>query len=517
MEVNPFEIIKNSISNHNLFKKTDTLLVSFSGGPDSVFLMKALKKLHTGPLIYVHFVHGLRLSDEKKEAALLKEIERKNNILIITRRIPTKAYAKKFGVSIEHAGRLLRHSFLIHFSNLKKASHIVTGHHFDDHVETYLLKKQRGSTYPIGLNFKAHLYNKSFIKPLLEINKKTILKTLNTDNEIFIKDPSNDNLIYERNIIRHSTQPTASKIKLILKDIKNNLLTSKNLKERTSLLINRINVKRNEFSISTKFLETTDQGECKFFLNSFIHFVFSSKKTKKKLITPSSVHSSKHIDSIYDALKKHNTKLTSFKLNIPNFHTVQINKNILKIYSEKRDNKHPLQNKNKITNDLVINFENLTEAKSPSAYDFNDYKIEITLMKSPHIKEASEKIPLINQKTTLSDKTSFIYKSKAPNSSNSGFIESISFYDFETIKDNSLIIRTRKSNEKITTFGNQTKTLKKYFIDAKIPQEFRQSVPLFFIENTLVWIGGFQRSKHYKITKNTKQILKIELIKKNHK
>ena len=75
MELSPFEIIKNSIDNHNLFKKKDTLVVSFSGGPDSVFLMKTLEKLHAGRLIYIHFVHGIRLGDEKREAALLKKIE----------------------------------------------------------------------------------------------------------------------------------------------------------------------------------------------------------------------------------------------------------------------------------------------------------------------------------------------------------------------------------------------------------------------------------------------------------
>ena len=53
------------------------------------------------------------------------------------------------------------------------------------------------------------------------------------------------------------------------------------------------------------------------------------------------------------------------------------------------------------------------------------------------------------------------------------------------------------------------KKLKKFFVDSKIPKETRDNILLLADGSEIVWIVGYRISEKYKVTKETKNILKI--------
>ena len=65
--------------------------------------------------------------------------------------------------------------------------------------------------------------------------------------------------------------------------------------------------------------------------------------------------------------------------------------------------------------------------------------------------------------------------------------------------------------DRFTPFGsNGTKKLKEYFIDSKVPREQRSMIPLICMDDEIVWVIGDKISDKFKVTENTKSILRIK-------
>jgi len=81
----------------------------------------------------------------------------------------------------------------------------------------------------------------------------------------------------------------------------------------------------------------------------------------------------------------------------------------------------------------------------------------------------------------------------------------------DTIKCN-LFFRTRKTGDTFTFSARRvTKTLKKIFIEDKIPQKIRDRIAVLSDENgNVIWLDGYGVNGPYKAEKNTKNILIIE-------
>ncbi|MGN1456724.1 MAG: tRNA lysidine(34) synthetase TilS [Acutalibacteraceae bacterium] len=82
--------------------------------------------------------------------------------------------------------------------------------------------------------------------------------------------------------------------------------------------------------------------------------------------------------------------------------------------------------------------------------------------------------------------------------------------DYDTIPFNR-VFRTRKSGDVFTlTRRNITKSLKKYFIELKIPQEKRDDIILFASGTDIMWIEGIGVSKKYRVSTDTKTVIVLE-------
>ena len=201
------EILKLN-KKYNLIENSDTIVVGFSGGPDSVFLVEMLKKLQyffNFKIYLVHINHLLRGEDADSDENFSFEYAKKNNLEIFIKRIPVKEIAKEVGKTLEEVGREERYKFFSEIYEKVGANKIATAHNKDDQIETFLFRLIRGTSLQglEGIKIK----NNNIIRPISEIYKKDILEYLNK-NEIQYKiDKTNFENEFTRNSIRLNLIP----------------------------------------------------------------------------------------------------------------------------------------------------------------------------------------------------------------------------------------------------------------------------------------------------------------------
>lgn len=198
-----FREILNINKKYNLIENNDNIVVGFSGGPDSVFLVEMLKKLQdfiNFKIYLVHINHLLRGEDADSDERFSFEYAKKNNLEIFIKRIPVKEIAKEIGKTLEEVGREERYKFFSEIYEKVGANKIATAHNKDDQIETFLFRLIRGASLQglEGIKIK----NNNIIRPISEIYKKDILEYLNK-NEIQYKiDKTNFENEFTRNSIR---------------------------------------------------------------------------------------------------------------------------------------------------------------------------------------------------------------------------------------------------------------------------------------------------------------------------
>jgi tRNA(Ile)-lysidine synthase len=85
------------------------------------------------------------------------------------------------------------------------------------------------------------------------------------------------------------------------------------------------------------------------------------------------------------------------------------------------------------------------------------------------------------------------------------------YIDVHKIK-NKLAVRVRKSGDRFKPLGlKRKKSLKKFFIDMKIPAAQRDFIPLIVDADQIVWVAGIRLSEDYRVTNATKQILELKI------
>jgi tRNA(Ile)-lysidine synthase len=82
------------------------------------------------------------------------------------------------------------------------------------------------------------------------------------------------------------------------------------------------------------------------------------------------------------------------------------------------------------------------------------------------------------------------------------------WFDYDKIQ-RYVTVRHRREGDYLAIGPSQTKRLRRYFIDSKIPKDERERCTLAADGNHILWIVGYRISEAYKITENTKFVLEI--------
>jgi len=192
------------IAEKKLISQNDKIVVGFSGGADSVFLLSFLNKFQKKfnlSLLAVHLNHNLRGKEADDDESFCRKFCADLNIPIFVKKKNVKAFAKKNKLSLEEAGRKIRYDLFSEIAVKENCTKIATAHHQSDNTETVLLNLIKGC----GLNGAAGIpaQRGNIIRPLLVLTKDEILSYLNAKRIPFQIDSSNDENDFQRNYLRN--------------------------------------------------------------------------------------------------------------------------------------------------------------------------------------------------------------------------------------------------------------------------------------------------------------------------
>lgn len=187
----------------------EKVIVAVSGGPDSIALLHVLSRLSSTfnfDLVAVYVNHGIRRTEAAREEALVSEMAAGLGTGCEIGRVKVKEYAGSHGLSIEHAGRLLRYAFLEQTARKYHSQKIALAHTADDQTEEILLRLLRG-TGRKGLSGMKTMRRGKYIRPFLTIRKAGVLDYLDHMKVDFVEDSTNRQRIYLRNRVRLDLLP----------------------------------------------------------------------------------------------------------------------------------------------------------------------------------------------------------------------------------------------------------------------------------------------------------------------
>jgi tRNA(Ile)-lysidine synthase len=193
-------------------------IVAISGGRDSVVMLHWLISQGRRNLILCHLNHSLRGRESGQDAALVRRLAKQHSLPCEIQKRDVAAFAKKHQLSLETAGRQLRHDFLFAVAEKHSVNTVFLAHHADDQAETILANLCRGSS-TAGLAGMAReilltrgSQQLSLQRPLLEWRRADIDAYITQHQLTFREDSSNISLQHRRNRLRHQVLPLLNDI-----------------------------------------------------------------------------------------------------------------------------------------------------------------------------------------------------------------------------------------------------------------------------------------------------------------
>lgn len=206
---------KETLEEDELLKTDNALIIlGLSGGVDSVCLLDLfLNYLEENPesftLVCHHQNHQIR-ADAKQDVEFCKELCQKRQVKLFISTDDVPKYAKEHKLSLESAGRIVRHKNWQELSdklnkNKDYTIKIATAHHANDQAETVLLNLARGA----GLSGLAAIdaHTDVFIRPLIKITKDKLYDYARKNNLQWQEDYTNQEVVTRRNFIRLELLP----------------------------------------------------------------------------------------------------------------------------------------------------------------------------------------------------------------------------------------------------------------------------------------------------------------------
>ncbi|TET46967.1 tRNA lysidine(34) synthetase TilS [candidate division TA06 bacterium] len=460
------QIVRGMIQKDRLFEKGDLLLAAVSGGCDSVFLLRCLCLLKDElkvELKVAHLNHMLRKEEAERDAEWVKRLSDELSVDCVVESENVRAFAEKNSLSLEEAARVCRYDFLEKVKHKLDADKIVLGHTADDQAETLLLRLLRGS----GNTGLASMTPKRghLVRPLLNLRRHDIRKYLDKNGLSYIDDPSNLDLRFTRNIIRHKVIP-------LIESSINPAVVS--VLARTASILSEEDV----------LLETNAQKD----LSRAGKFEGPYLKLDLKAMQNMGVARRRRL------LR---AAIGALKGDLRNIGSVHIDKTL----------------------ELVDSGSAGTKINIHSLEVYRDYDSIILGRSVPMAALQYERQVNVPGITTV-EEADLALLSSITNSAHVKIDYSAShraYFDLDHLLL-PLCVRNRRPGDRLVPFARKKpKKLKEIFIDDKLPRRERHSIPIILDRGGILWIPGGRRSDRAPLTSKTERVLCIEARKSSHR
>ncbi len=434
------------IESKNLFNKNDKILLTVSGGIDSVVMLDLFIKSNFSFGI-AHCNFNLRGKESDLDEKFVKQIAKKYKIDIHTKSFDTKKFAKNNGISIEMSARDLRYEWFEKTRQKFGYSYIATAHHKNDVIETFILNISRGTGIKGLCGIKPKV-NK-IIRPVLFAFRSEIEEYCNKNNLQYREDASNATLKYKRNIIRHKILP---ELKNLNPNINNTLI------ENIRIFNDVEDIYRNSIEEKRDKILTKENDK----------ILINIKELKK--LSPLTTY-------LYEFLKPYNFQQKNVNDIIKSLDNISGKK----FYSSS----HYLV---KDRNFLFL-----------SKINFNENENEVFTIN----KETTNISSPIALKIKITDNNVATDLSEMKN-------ENFAFLDYDLLKFPLVIRRWINGDYFYPIGMKKRKKISDFFIDNKFSIIDKNNAWLLCSEDDIIWVIGKRIDDRFKITNRTKKIFIIE-------
>jgi tRNA(Ile)-lysidine synthase len=434
------------------------ILIAVSGGIDSVALLDAFacaKIIFSFHLAVAHLNHKLRGEEADQDEAFVQMLAEKYGVPFLLQRIDVKELASKHSLTIEEAARKARYDFLRRAGQSFAANFIATAHNLNDQAETVLLNIIRGTGIAglRGIAKKMEIQKNIFlIRPFLAFSRTEIEQYAIERQLQWREDSSNVLLEYTRNRIRHKLIP---------------LLESEFNPQIVGNLAKLSQIAQNSFKIVSNYLR------------KFVDNVVTVKNKN---------------EVIFD--------LESFKLYDSSIFP-DIIQFIASNYFQYTLNYNQIDEIRKLTNADTGKYFKI----SKEIFVFKNRQ-KLCFIKKEKVK--SEKLVVRLQKVGHIVWRNYFIEFEEVRKEDFQMLDdpTVEFFDYEKIGEE-ILVRTWKEGDRFVPLGmKKAKKLSDFLIDEKVPLYKKENLPIFVTNNEIFWVGGIRISDKFKVTKNTKRILK---------
>ena len=208
-----YPLFRENVKRNHLIEDSDTIILGFSGGKDSVTLAYLLQQLTQDihfHLIAAYFNHNLR-TDSHDEQQWVETFCQHRSIPLVIGSKNIIEFKNDHKLNLEHAASISRYTFFKQLSSQYPNAKVATAHTKSDLTETFFIKLFRGSGLQ-GLSTIFHKKDNLIIRPLLLFDQDQILAFLDRNHIAFFSDYTNHQDQFLRNRIRHSLVPEIQRI-----------------------------------------------------------------------------------------------------------------------------------------------------------------------------------------------------------------------------------------------------------------------------------------------------------------
>jgi tRNA(Ile)-lysidine synthase len=451
------------IRQHRLLSANERLVVAVSGGADSVCLLHILVRLKERLKIKLHIAHlnhQLRGAESDADADYVADLARNLGIPATIERRDVNGYQKRERLSPEEAAREVRYRFLAEVAGATGAQAVAAGHTRDDHIETILMHLIRGAgTRGMrGLQPSTGWPSKTggliVIRPLLEVSHQETEDYCRQHRLTPRLDASNLSLSPLRNRIRQQLMPLLQGYNPGIAEalLRTGRIAGDDidfLDRETARLWNKIARQEGEAIILDRpKLDRLPSTLKRYLLRTGAEKLLGSAKDIEM----------RHIEEMMALLGKPAGK----RLNLPGGLTFATG------YDEYI-----------LTLDLaglspLPELEGETKLKIPGQTEFSGWRVGAAIIEPEEITEKDD---------------------------------FTAYFDLAKTGDR-LTVRGRRRGDRFQPLGlPQPKKLGEFMIDSRIPQAWRQYIPIVCSPEQIVWLVGWRIDERVKVSQKTKQVL----------